>query len=155
MNTPILTTRDTNKISKVFAIISGILDIVLAAFVFSFFKKRIDSVPYYMQDAYTEEISGFIGFAAIAFIAAIFYSVYQFVICRSYVDVYENRLEGKGIQNVYQIVDFNLSYDNITSVTCRGPYLNIQTPGSKYKILTNVKTAQKVYSHCSEVLVGR
>lgn len=153
MNTPILTTRDTNKISKVFAIISGILDILFAVFILNFFKKRIDAVPGYMRDDYTEAISGLIALVAIALAASLFYAAYQFVICRSYVDVYENRLEGKGIQNVYQIVDFNLSYDNITSVTCRGLYIHIQTPGGKFKILSNAETAQKVYSHCCEVLV--
>ena len=147
MKQPLITTRDTNKTSRTGAIIGGVLDVLFAIFMICFIKGKADKVPSYLQDEFWEASAGLIIFCVIVLGCMVIYTVYQFSICNSYVDVYDDHMEGKGIQNIYQIVDFNLGYDKIVSVTCSGIYLSIQTSGGKFKILTNVETAKKVYDH--------
>lgn len=145
MEKPILTTRETNKASKLSAIISGIIDVVFVIFVWNFFKSKMDALPAYMHDDFMKEMFGTIAVLAVMACLALIYTAYQFMICRSYVDVYEDRLVGRGIQNGYQLLDFDLSYDKITNITCSGIHLFIHTPGGKYKIVTNVQTAGEVF----------
>lgn len=140
MNAPLITTRDTNKASKLSAVISGILDVIFAIMFISFFKD---------QDL--EEVAGLIVLCVAVLGGLVIYTAYQFSICRSYVDVYEDRLEGKGIQNGYQLTDFTLSYDKITNVSCSGINVLIHTSGGNYKILTNAETSKKVYEYCARV----
>lgn len=154
MKTLLLTTRDTNKVSKISAIISGILDIVFVILAFAFFNNQQNSLPTSLRDDFVKESAGLIILVAVAFGAMIIYTAYQFVICRSYVDVYSDRVEGKGIQNVYQVIDFSLSYDKITNITCAGIYVHIHTAGGQYKILTNAETAKKVYEYYNSVRSG-
>lgn len=144
MNNPILTTRQTNKTFKLSAVISGIADVVFVVLIWTFFKSRMDALPQYMHDDFLKEAAGAIVLLTILIGAAVIYTAYQFLICRSYVDVYEDRMRGMGIQDRFHLLDFDLSRDKITNVTSSGIYVFIHTPGGKYKIVTNAVTAQEV-----------
>lgn len=147
MNKPLITTAGTNKMMKVSAFVYAIAAVLFAIFIYNFFSNQIASYPKYAQEIYLQEAAGLIIFEVIICGFMLIYAAYLWATCRSYVNVYEDRLEGKGIQNVYQIVDFSLSYDKITNVTCTSMYIYIHTPGGKYKIVSNVQTAKEVFNY--------
>lgn len=151
MNKPILTTEGTNKMMKISAIISATAAVAVAFFIFNFFQDQLGDLPSYAQELYLEKAAGLIILEVVLCGLLLIYAAYQWATCRSYVNVYEDRLEGKGIQNIYQIVDFSLSYDKIVNVTCMNMYVYIHTAAGKYKIVTNINTAKAVYNYYTQV----
>lgn len=147
MEQPIITTNGTNQASKLSAKLSALLPIIFAIAIFSFFRGQLEPYPKYVQEKILEDCAGLIIISAISFLALSMFVIYQFLITTSYVNVYADRMEGKGIQNVIQVVDFKLSYSQITSVTSMGNSVYINTPGGKYRILTDAKTAAEIFAY--------
>lgn len=144
---PVISTNGTNKVSKLSAILSGIIDVVFIIFMWNFIKSQMDSLPQSMRDDFLQESVGLIVLLIVVAGAMAIYTVYQFAICKTYVDVYEDGMKGIGIQNGYQILAFNLNYAKITNVTYAGVHIIIHTSGGKYKIVSDAITAKKVFDY--------
>lgn len=147
MNGPIITTNGTNSASKLSAIISGILNVVFAIFIISFFSKKMDAVPTSIRADVLSKMTGWIIILTVLWCAMVVYTVYQLSICRSYVDVFEDRVVGRGICNVYQVLDFSIPRNQITNVTYMKHFVFISHAGSRYKIITDAKTAKIIFDY--------
>lgn len=133
----LLTTKGTNTQSIVGACISALVDVVFIIWLCVFFSD--------LSDYQLKKMTGVLIFEILIILAMSLFTVRQFGICQSYVDVYEDRMEGKAIQNGFQIREFRLRYDQISNITYRGLSVYIDTPGGKYRILTNARTAKEIF----------
>ena len=68
----------------------------------------------------------------------------------TYVDVYDDRFVGKGIQDM-SVLGFNIKLEEINNVAIEGYWLHIQTSSAVYKVMTNNSTAEKVFNYCIEL----
>ena len=70
-----------------------------------------------------------------------FYSNY--ISGQTYLDVYADRLVGKGLRN-FSILSFNIKFEEVNSVSIEKAFwIHIQTSGGTYKIMTNKDIATK------------
>ena len=61
----------------------------------------------------------------------------------SYVDIYSDRLVGRGIRN-FSPLDFNLKSAQVTGISVGGIRIHIHTAAGTYKVMTNKETAAKI-----------
>ena len=74
-------------------------------------------------------------------------TVINYINGSTYVDVYKDRLVGKGIQN-FSSLDFNIKITELNNISVeKGFWLHINTTSGKYKVMTNKDTAAKVYNY--------
>lgn len=133
----LLTTKGTNTQSIVMACVGAIIDVIFIIWMCSFFSD----LPSYQL----KKMTGLMIFEILVVLAMVLWTVRCFGVCQSYVDVYEDRMEGKAVQNLVQIREFRLRYDQITNITYRGLNVYIHTPGGKYMIITNAATAKEIF----------
>lgn len=70
-------------------------------------------------------------------------AVLRFINASSYVDIYSDRLVGRGIRN-FSPLDFNLKSVQVTGISVVGIRIHIHTAAGTYKIMTNKETAAKI-----------
>lgn len=133
----LLTTKGTNTSSIVSACICALADIVFIIWLCVFFSD--------LSDYQLKKMTGVLLVAILGATVMVLFTVRQFALCRSYVDVYEDRLEGRAIQNGFQIIEFRLRYDQITNITYMGVSVYIHISGGKYRIITNARTAKEIF----------
>ena len=68
----------------------------------------------------------------------------------TYVDVYEDKFVGKGIQNL-NLLDFNIKIEQISNISVQGFWIHIHTNSGVYKIMTDKKTATEVFNYYNEL----
>lgn len=64
----------------------------------------------------------------------------------TYVDVYRDRIVGKGIRNLNP-QDFNMKNEQIGNVTVQGFWVHIHTNAGTYKVMTDKKTASEIFDY--------
>lgn len=70
-------------------------------------------------------------------------AVLRFINASSYVDIYSDRLVGRGIRN-FSPLDFNLKSVQVTGISVVGIRIHIHTAAGTYKIMTNKEIAAKI-----------
>ena len=70
-------------------------------------------------------------------------AILRFINASSYVDIYSDRLVGRGIRN-FSPLDFNLKSVQVTGISVVGIRIHIHTAAGTYKIMTNKETAAKI-----------
>lgn len=149
MNKPVISTRGTNNFAKLAALIGFIFFALIFAIIFVIIIKRVDSYPSIFRDQILKRAAvPTIAWVVISMLVLLFYAL-MYASCRAYVDVFEDRMEGKGIQNLYTVVDFKLDRTQIINVTYVRNQLYINAVAGKYKIITNSETAKRVFDYCN------
>lgn len=143
MNGVILTTKGTTKSYRSRGIIGGVIMGVAGLFVliiFFVFSSRVhdNRLVFFLI------IALFMLFDAFVTIAV------KCAYARSYVDIYGDRLVGKGIRGL-NVVDFNIQRSQVSNITAEGSTININTVSGAYKIITNKDTAQKVFYYYNHI----
>ena len=69
----------------------------------------------------------------------------------SYIDIYEDRVEGKGIQN-FNVLQFSVRYSEINNITTEGIFIHIHTTSGTYKIISNKETATEVFTYYNQMM---
>ena len=77
-------------------------------------------------------------------------AVKSYINTLTYVDVYDDRFVGKGIQDM-SVLGFNIKLEEINNVAIEGYWLHIQTSSGVYKVMTNNSTAEMVFNYCIEL----
>lgn len=70
----------------------------------------------------------------------------RYINSTSFVDIYEDRITGKGIQN-FSPMDFNIKHEQVNNITTEGIWIHIHTTSGIYKIMTDKETAAEVFSY--------
>lgn len=142
MDKPILTTKGTSKKTKTWRILSMTLSPVFMLLILFIW---LNSYPDYARDMIMDEYGYTIGIIiAIVIAFDLLWGLVQVAQCESYVDVYEDRMEGKGILKVIQMWPFKLDHSKIVGVACSANFLYINTQNGKYTILTDAQTAKEI-----------
>lgn len=77
-------------------------------------------------------------------------AVKSYITALTYLDVYDDRFIGKGIQDM-SVLGFNIKLEEINNVAIERYWLHIQTSSGVYKIMTDNSTAAKVFNYCIEL----
>ena len=149
-NRLILTTKGTNWMQLIFYLLSCIIIISMPIAYHLELNDSLSHYSDYARELFWEEKGGNVLLVyAIFFIPDIFI-ILELLNCRAYVNVYEDRMEGRGIQGFYHIMDFNLKYDKIVNVSREKACLFIHTSNGKYKIYTDFKTGKQIFDYFAE-----
>lgn len=73
----------------------------------------------------------------------------RYINASSYVDIYQDRVIGKGIQN-FSPLDFNLKFEQIDNVSVEGIWVYIHTNSGNYKVMTDKKTATEIFNYYNQ-----
>ena len=74
----------------------------------------------------------------------------RYINASSYVDIYKDRVIGKGIQN-FSPLDFNLKFEQIGNISVEGIWVHIHTNSGGYKVMTDKKTATEIFNYYNEL----
>ena len=77
-------------------------------------------------------------------------AVKSYITALTYLDVYDDRFIGKGIQDM-SVLNFNIKLKEINNVAIERYWLHIQTSSGVYKVMTDNSTAAKVFNYCIEL----
>lgn len=139
MDNPIITTKGTTKSYRIMSLFGGGTLIFLG----------------YRFISYSQEVWGKRSSQAffIGLLLWFFALLLAFVVATkatSYVDVFADKIIGKGIQKTSggsKVVDFNLSYEEIVSITCDVSNLYVVTAHEKFQIITNADKAKEIFDY--------
>lgn len=140
MNRIVMTTKKTNIVFLVISLLTSLAFVFLGVFLMDLSDQT------WGQNAATLKTT-----AIIAWVMSLIYLLVDISFATSYADVYEDRIVGKGIQQLV-VRDFNLDYGQITDISCTGRNLYISTPGGKYKIITNAPKAKEVFDYYNQTV---
>lgn len=152
---PVLTTRKTN-IGYLILDLGGniIVDGILAAFCF------IRGEELYETYWYRSEGTALQNLGIVIFILAILSGIYHAMVARTYVDIFEDRIVGNGMQGI-QCKSFILRYDQISDISVSKGFLNLEsgsgtflvinTPAGNYKIITSKARAEEIAAYFSNL----
>lgn len=139
----ILSTKGTNSKYKNGAIINGVITMILGVLIIGFYcfasSKTSDSKLIVLM------------LVGLFFLAeGLITMCIKILFSKSFVEIYQDRMKGKGIQN-FNVMDFDLDNGKITGVTTDKQFIFINTTAGTYKIISDKKTAQKVFDYCSSL----
>ncbi|MDD7653018.1 MAG: hypothetical protein SOY32_05320 [Candidatus Faecousia sp.] len=140
MNRIVMTTKKTNIAFLASSLISSLLFFGLGIYLMNLSDRA------WGQNATTLKTA-----AVTLWIVALVHILVDISFATSYADVYEDRIVGKGIQQLF-VREFNLDYGQITDISCTGGRLYISTPGGKYKIITNAAKAKEVFDYYNHAI---
>lgn len=156
---PILTTKKTTTPYLVFNVLSdAIINFGLSCFFFIRADEMIASY-WYRSEGETLQVAGFM-FLIIGMLSM----SYHAMISRTYVDVFQTRLSGSGMQGI-QCKSFELRFDQIYGISVSkgfmnmeanvGSFLIINTAVGNYKILTTDARAKEIVEYYSRTVNQR
>lgn len=139
MNGEIISTRNTNTKYKNTGIICAILMSVLGLAI-------IGGYCYLSEHSSDDSLIWVLLFGLFLFADGIITTTFRNINASSYVDIYQDRFIGKGIQNLSPL-NFNLRIEDIINVSTEGIWLHIHTNSGKYKVMTNESTAMRIFNY--------
>ena len=143
MDKIIMTTKKTNTPYLIAGLIESLLYAGIAFYCLQLKEDMIDAWHF----SYANTLNTC---AIILFISAAINFLYKLSASTSFVDVYCNKITGKGIQQ-FIVRDFELNFEHVTDISCTGRFLYINTPAGKYKIITNATCAKEIFSHYNTI----
>ncbi len=143
MNDVIISTKNTNTKYKntgiVCAVIIGVIGFLILCGYFFLSSHSSD-------DTLIVVLLGGLFFIGDGIITA----TLRYINASSYVDIYKDRVIGKGIQN-FSALDFNLKFEQIGNISVEGIWVHIHTNSGNYKIMTDKKTATEIFNYYNEL----
>ncbi len=144
MNNVIMSTKNSATTYKNVCIVLAVVSIVMGIVVLCFYGFLIENY----------ESNGTILLLLIGLyfvIDGIIKFVKNYVSGQTYLDVYADRFIGSGMRN-FSVLSFNIKFEEINNISIEKAFwLNIQTNGGTYKIMTNKDTATKVFNYYIEL----
>lgn len=143
MKNIVLSTRNTTNARKKVTMALSAMLILLGIFIVILCFCSVGHINFY--DAILLLLIGFliIGYGTIK-------AVKSYITALTYLDVYDDRFIGKGIQNM-SVLGFNIKLEEINNVAIERYWLHIQTSSGVYKVMTDNSTAAKVFNYCIEL----
>lgn len=134
----ILSTKNTNKQYKrgiISAIVLSVLGIIIMG-IYCFFRSKSSA----------DEL-------ILIFLAGLFLlgdgiitATFKYLFSKSYMDMYTDRIEGKGIQG-FSVLDFSVNLNQVLNISTEGIFIKIDTNCGTYKIISDKVTAKKVFDY--------
>lgn len=139
----IMSTKGTNSRQKIAGILSGGVMIIVGIFAFAF--------AVYMSE-YGQSSSSMALFilGVVALIWGIMEIALNFYWATAYIDIYDDHMEGKGIQQI-EVRNFNINNSQIKNITTSGMRVQIHSDMGEFKIVTNKETAEKIFNYFQSI----
>lgn len=80
------------------------------------------------------------------FIFAFINLLYKLMVSSTFANIYSNKIVGKGLQQL-TVKDFDLSFMQVTDISCTGRFLDINTAAGKYKVVTSANLAKEIFHY--------
>ena len=139
MSQKIMSTRGTNGRQKAAGVFSGGALIVASIFLFAF-------AAFASKHGQSSSFTPLFLMGVIALIWGIAEMALYFYWSTAYLDVYDDHMEGKGIQQI-EVKNFYVKNSQIKNITVSGMRLQIHSDAGEFKIITSKKTASKIYEY--------
>ena len=146
MHNPILTTRKTSTGKLISDLISAGIGIAVAFWLFKQIHK-LESRWMFSEANTIEKL------ASVILVITLIDFLYHLMQFKTYADVYQERIVGKGIQKI-ALQSFDLRFDQIVDISRSKGFLNIEsgnsvflmvnTAGGSYKIVTKPDRANEI-----------
>lgn len=147
MNKAIISTKGTTKALAISALVTFGMGLAFFIGALFFVVSKINSYPSYILDRVGGKLFGIVAVFGVLLIVDMLIAAAPLLRSKTYVDVFEDHLEGMGMQQGLKLINFKLSNDKIVNVTCNGVDIYIHTNGEKYRVTTDVKTAKEIFDH--------
>lgn len=147
MKSPITTTQKTSSRY----LISQLLGDSIFAIIGIFFLSRVDTLRSQWRFDLVESAQVT---AIVFFIVAFLSAIYHVMVSKTYVNVYADMIEGKGMQKV-AMQSINLRFDQITGISTSRGFMNLEATGlneflvintaaGNYKIITTSERTKEI-----------
>ena len=147
MDKAIISSKGSTKALAVSALVSLGVGLVIFIGILGFVVNKINSYPSYMLGWVSGKLYGIVLMLGVLLVVDILLAAVPLLRSKTYVEVFEDHMEGMGMQQWLKLMNFKLSNDKITNVTCNGLDIYIYTNGGKYRVTTDVKTAKAVFDY--------
>ena len=147
MNQLIISTRDTTRSYIMAGLCLFALDAVLLLCIVWPAARDISCYSENLQDSIPGELKSALVFGILGCIYTAAIGAVSILGSRTYVEVFEDHIEGVGFREGIRLMDFNLSIERITNVTYKGSDLYFHSSGEKYRVRTNARTAKEIFAH--------
>ena len=141
---PLYSTKNHGNGMRNVTLICGLIMLVFGVLLWAS-GLAIESLEQY--ERYSSEESVFIGIALyiLPFIIALLAFVMSFRYSGTYLDIYEDHIEGKGLVGIKYMHSIYFTYDKIGNVTAEKSYLCIHADGKNFKISTTKEKAEEFF----------
>lgn len=139
MNNVIITTKKTNLVFLITSLAGALLTVVIG---FQFVELAEEATSRWMFSTADK----FENLAVLLFVLAGVEVGFALLESTTFADVYSDRIVGKGMHWL-KVMEFDLTYDQITNISCRGMYLYINVSGERYRITTSVNRAKEIFDY--------
>lgn len=143
MNDVIISTKNTNTKYKNTGIVCAVLMCVLGFLILCGY--------FFLRSHSSDDTLIAVLLLGLFFIGdGIITATLRYINASSYVDIYSDRLVGKGIQN-FSPLDFNLKFEQIGNISVEGIWIHIHTNSGTYKVMTDKNTATEIFNYYTEL----
>ena len=139
MNHLILTTQKTNKAYVVAGLIESLIYFGIGMYFLPLSEKT-----------HGKNASTLVTATSVMCIVAIINFLNKLSFSTSYVNVYTDKILGKGIQQLV-VRNFELNYKQINDISYTGRTIRIATSGGEYKIITNAEKAKEIFDYYNQI----
>lgn len=147
MNTPIVTTQKTSSRYLISKLMFDAIFLIIGIYFFSLVDDLSAQWRYDLID--TVKRAGWI-----FVILGLAFAVYHVMASQTYVDIYADRLEGKGMQK-FTAQSISLRFDQVTDISLSKGFMNVEVSGligflvistvaGSYKIVTTTERAKEI-----------
>lgn len=147
MDKAIISTKGTTKALVMSGLVSLGTGLVIFIGILCFVVNKINSYPSYVMNRVSGKLFGVVAILGVLLIVDMLIAAVPILKSKTYVEVFENHMEGMGMQQGLKLMNFKLSNEKITNVTCNGMDIYIHTNGGKYRVTSDVKTAKEVFDY--------
>ena len=140
MGNIVMSTKKTAAAYKNIMIVLSIISMILGILSIAFYSVAIERTS-------NKGVIILLILAVFFIVEGIITFVKNYISGLTYVDVYKDRFIGRGIQNL-SVLNFNIKNEEINNISiAKGFWLHIQTNSGTYKVMTNDKTAAKIFNY--------
>ena len=139
MSQKIMSTKGTNGRQKMAGVFGGGAMIVASIFLFAF-------AAFASKHGQSSSFTPLFMLGVVALVWGITEMALYFYWSTAYLDVYDDHMEGKGIQQI-EVKNFYVKNSQIKNVTVSGMRVQIHSDMGEFKIVTSKKTASKIFNH--------
>lgn len=143
MSNIVMSTKRTNTARKNAGIVSAALTTLIGIFVIAFYC-------YASEHTYSDSVVFLLLVGLFLLGDGIVMITMNCINGSTYVDIYEDRIVGKGIQNLNP-QNFNVKMEQVSNISVQGFWLHIHTNSGIYKVMTDKKTATAIFNYYIEL----
>ena len=138
----IMSTKNTNTARKNAGIVTSVLTAISGIFVIAFYV-------YANERTYSDSVVFLLLLGLFLIGDGIVMAAINCINGSTYVDVYKDRIVGKGIQNM-NVQNFNIRIEQVNNITVEGFWIHIHTNIGSYKVMTDKNTATDIFNYYIE-----